>query len=78
MNTASSDATSSEDTTEKHPAARIRGQATFDIIRQPAVRLTLLLGLHVVLFIGIYAFAFFARFNFEPTQGQKGLFLATL
>ncbi|MBB3208343.1 FlaA1/EpsC-like NDP-sugar epimerase [Rhodopirellula rubra] len=49
-----------------------------DKVRYPAVRLPVLLSLHLVLFSAIYAFAFFARFNFQPLDSHRQLFWSTL
>ncbi len=45
--------------------------------RRPVIRLSILLSLHAVLFLLIYAFAFYARLNFQPAQRHDELFIAT-
>lgn len=48
------------------------------VIRDPRVRLPILIVLHLMLFSAIYAFAFFARFNFQSDADRETLFLGTL
>ncbi len=48
------------------------------LVRQSAVRLPLLIALHIGLFSAIYAFAFFARFNFQPGTNNIHLFWASV
>ncbi|TWT80843.1 UDP-N-acetyl-alpha-D-glucosamine C6 dehydratase [Planctomycetes bacterium CA13] len=49
-----------------------------DVLRHPAMRLPLLLVLHTILFTAIYAFAYFARFNFELNESRTRLFWSTI
>ena len=48
------------------------------LVQRPVVRLPILIVLHVGLFSAIYAFAFFARFNFQPSVNHTQLFWSTL
>ncbi len=80
MNTPHSASTAQTNTEDYDASPDSAGQKVsfVSIIQRQAVRLPLLLGLHLVLFSLIYAFAFFARFNFQPTPNQPELFLATV
>lgn len=48
------------------------------LIQQSAVRLPILIALHVGLFAAIYAFAFFARYNFLASDSNTRLFWNTI
>ncbi|WP_283432110.1 nucleoside-diphosphate sugar epimerase/dehydratase [Neorhodopirellula lusitana] len=54
------------------------GQRSLGLLRRSAIRMPLLLALHVILFAAIYAFAFFARFNFQVLESNRQLFWSTL
>ncbi len=60
---------------ETNPSIAVK---VFDLIRQPVVRMLLLLWLHLSLFSAIYAFAYFARFNFQPSATNVRFFWETL
>ncbi len=47
-------------------------------IQQSAVRLPILVALHVGLFAAIYALAYFARYNFQASTNSTRIFWATL
>ena len=60
--------------TDDQTAAAARSSVIF----HPALRLPLLLVLHIVLFAAIYAFAYFARFNLQVTPERKSFFFSTV
>ncbi|MGB7328719.1 MAG: nucleoside-diphosphate sugar epimerase/dehydratase [Rubripirellula sp.] len=47
------------------------------LAKRPKIRLALLLALHSVLFLSIYAFAFYARLNFQPAERHHTVFFST-
>lgn len=55
-----------------------RMSQVFKWIREPYIRLLILVVLHFLLFALIYAFAFFARFNFGPSESNVGIFWSTI
>ncbi|TWT52125.1 nucleoside-diphosphate sugar epimerase/dehydratase [Allorhodopirellula solitaria] len=48
------------------------------ILRRSSVRIPILIAMHIGLFAAIYAFAFFARFNFNASASSTRIFWSTL